>query len=122
MEGGKGEIHKKLQQKIKKDTQLLDCRLVCKDGDAMASRAVLAAHSSLMASALTGEPDQEEVLLPEASIDHLRPLLSVLHGLYIIDQVNPHYVSIKQSKILLRIGQMTLSSWLFCWGWMVSLL
>ena len=54
----------------------------------MASRAVLAAHSSFMASALTGESDQEEVLLPEASIDHLRPLLSVMHGLHIIDQVN----------------------------------
>ena len=101
---------------------MLDCRLVCEDGEVMASRAVLAAHSNLMASALTGEPDQEEVLLPEASIDHLRPLLSVLHGLHIIDQVNPHYVSIKQSNILLRIGQMTLSSWLFCWGWMASLL
>ena len=95
---------------------MLDCRLVCKDGEAMASRAVLAAHSNLMALALTGEPDQEEVLLPDASINHLRPLLSILHGLHIIDMVNQHYVLIKQSKTILRIGQMTLSSWLFCWG------
>ena len=75
---------------------MLDCRLVCKDGEVMASRAVLAAHSNLMASALTGELEQEEVLLPDASIVHLRPLLSVLHGLYIIDQVKRHLMQVNQ--------------------------
>ena len=63
---------------------------MCKDGEAMASRAVLAAHSSLLASAMTGEAtndNEEEVLLPEASLDQLSPLLSVLHGLQ-IDQVD----------------------------------
>ena len=55
----------------------------------MASRAVLAAHSSLLASAMTGEAsnNEQEVLLPEASLDQLSPLLSVLHGLQ-IDQVD----------------------------------
>ena len=48
----------------------------------MASRAVLAAHSKLLASTMTGEPDQEEVILAEASVDHLRPLLSIPHGLH----------------------------------------
>ena len=54
----------------------------------MASRAVLAAHSKLLASAMTGEDNiEEELLLPETSVDHLSSLLSVLHGLQ-IKQVN----------------------------------
>ena len=90
----------------------------------MASRAVLAAHSSLLASAMTGEAtndNEQEVLLPEASLDQLSPLLSVLHGLQ-IDQVDQQCAKINFYKIYLRIGQMILSSWLCCWGSMPSLL
>ena len=79
------------KQEINEDSQLLDCRLVCKDGEALASRAVLAAHSSLLASAMTREANntevEEEIFLPEASVEHLSPLLSVLHGSQ-INQVN----------------------------------
>ena len=80
---GKVRFSKIAKRENNEDPQLLDCRLVCKDGEALASRAVLAAHSSLLASAMTGEAnntEEEEVFLPEASVDHLSPLLSVLHG------------------------------------------
>ena len=94
---GKVRICKIAKQESNEDPQLLDCRLVCKDGEALASRAVLAAHSSLLASAMTGEANnnEEEIFLPEASVEHLSPLLSVLHGLQ-IDQVNWH------NKIILK--------------------
>ena len=96
---------------------------MCKDGEAMASRAVLAAHSSMPASTMTGEAsnNEQEVLLPEASLDQLSPLLSVLHGLQ-IDQVDQQCAKINFYKIYLRIGQMILSSWLCCWDSMPSLL
>ena len=29
---------------------------------------------------MTGETDEEEILLPEVSVEHLRPLLAVMHG------------------------------------------
>ena len=83
---GKVRFSKIAKRENNEDPQLLDCRLVCNDGEALASRAVLAAHSSLLASAMTGEAnntEEEEVFLPEASVDHLSPLLSVLHGLQI---------------------------------------
>ena len=88
---GKVRICKIAKQESNEDPQLLDCRLVCKDGEALASRAVLAAHSSLLASAMTREANntevEEEIFLPEASVEHLSPLLSVLHGSQ-INQVN----------------------------------
>ena len=120
---GKVRFFKIAKQEINEDSQLLDCRLVCKDGEALASRAVLAAHSSLLASAMTGEANnnEEEIFLPEASVEHLSPLLSVLHGSQ-INQVNWQCITMIYSKIYLRIGRMTLSSWRFCWGLMASLL
>ena len=68
----------------------------------MASRAVLAAHSSMLASTMTGEAsnNEQEVLLPEASLDQLSPLLSVLHGLQ-IDQVDQQCAN----KLLLDLSQ-----------------
>ena len=29
---------------------------------------------------MTGEADEEEILLPEVSVEQLRPLLAVMHG------------------------------------------
>ena len=113
---GKVRFSKIAKRENNEDPQLLDCRLVCKDGEALASRAVLAAHSSLLASAMTGEAnnnEEEEVLLPEASVGHLSPLLSVLHGSQ-IDQVNWQCITMNYSKISLRIGRITLSSWRVC--------
>ena len=74
---------------------------MCKDGEAKASRAVLAAHSNLLASVMRGEANiEEELLLPEASVEHISPLLSVLHGLQ-IDKVNINQCNkINYSKIL----------------------
>ena len=98
---GKVIFCKIAKREINEDSQLLDCRLVCKDGEALASRAVLAAHSSLLASAMTREAynnEEEEVLLPEASVGHLTPLLSVLHGSQ-IDQVNWHNKIILKSTV-----------------------
>ena len=88
---GKVRFSKIAKRENNEDPQLLDCRLVCNDGEALASRAVLAAHSSLLASAMTREANntevEEEIFLPEASVEHLSPLLSVLHGSQ-INQVN----------------------------------
>ena len=107
---GKVRICKIAKQESNEDPQLLDCRLVCKDGEALASRAVLAAHSSLLASAMTREANntevEEEIFLPEASVEHLSPLLSVLHGSQ-INQVNWQCIKMNYSKLYLRIGQMT---------------